>query len=241
MSFSKLLIKSVDERVNIFLEEVSKKFNIDKTSLRNIWDSIWEEETASHSNSQVVQQTQPLQVTNELLKLGKTELIAHCKAKGLKTTGTKQELVDRLSGNVVTKANVKSKSKAAPQPVEPKVIKKLVQSIEIKRNSFGNYEHTETHLLFNKDSHEVIGKQDPGGDVLSLTDEDIETCNKYKFKYIVPENLNTKSSNKVVIEELGEDELDETQIGEAFEEEAEEEFLEEEEYIEEEEDFEAND
>ena len=75
MSFSKLLIKSVDELVNNFLEEVSKKYNIDRASLRN----IWEESSTKVAHSQVAES---LPVTNELLKLGKTELAAHCKAKG---------------------------------------------------------------------------------------------------------------------------------------------------------------
>ena len=47
-------------------------------------------------------------------------------------------------------------------------------------------------LVFSKLDKNVIGKQNEDGTIIELTKNDIELCNKFKFKYILPENLNEK-------------------------------------------------
>jgi hypothetical protein len=145
--------------------------------------------------------------------MNKNELIAHCKTKGLKTTGTKQELSERLTGGAppapAEKEKKTSTSKSKAQPVEPTVVRSIqssIQTVQIKKNSFGNYEHPDTGLVFDRLNQKAIGKQNKSGKIDSLTDEDIETCNKYKFKYDIPENLNLGVKNSVAIEGLEEEE-----------------------------------
>ena len=66
-----------------------------------------------------------------------------------------------------------------------------------------------------------------------LTSEDINLCNKYKFSYYIPDNLDNKSNMKDVnLKELDEEELEED-LEEELEEEYEEEYEEEEEFYEE--------
>ena len=228
----------VDNIVETFLQTVSEKYNIDKNELRILFQNGC---VKNNNNAEVKH-------SDELTKLSKNELITHCKARGLKTTGTKNELIDRLTGgtNAVEKTStdkVKEKGKVKEKPKEPvaptiiKNVQSTIQTIQISKNSFGNFEHSDTKFVFDRHSQEVIGKQKEDGTVSPLTDEDIDECNKYKFKYVIPKNLNTNKT-KVIIDELGEDEIDENQIGEILEEEyVEEEEEEEEEYVEEEEEF----
>ncbi len=103
-----------------------------------------------------------------------------------------------------------------PVPTQPPVVKKLLASAplhKLARNKFGNFEHTETKLVFDKDDKIVIGKQDPGGDILDLTDEDIEICKQFKFNYRLPENLDVhkKGLKHVKVAEV-EEELNEEDI-----------------------------
>ena len=71
--------------------------------------------------------------------------------------------------------------------------------------------HEETSLVFNNKTQKVYGKQNPDGTVSDLTPEDINLCNKYKFSYYIPDNLDKKSNMKdVELKELDdEDELEE--------------------------------
>ncbi len=89
------------------------------------------------------------------------------------------------------------------------VIKKLVANIpviSIHKNQFGNFEHAETGFILNK-SHRVIGKQNPNGSIDELSSEDIDMCNKYKFLFVLPNNLDKKLTlDNVHVEELEDEE-----------------------------------
>jgi len=52
------------------------------------------------------------------------------------------------------------------------------------QNDHGNYEHKETGLVINPKTKQIFGKQDDEGDVLALTDKDVEVCKKYNFKFV---------------------------------------------------------
>ena len=216
MSFSELLTKAINSVVVSFIDTVSKRYDISKDELVQIFngnekvESKVVVETSKKTDAPTAAKLQP---SDELNKMNKNELIAHCKTKGLKTTGTKQELIDRLTGGVASAAPEKEKkatsSKNKAPPVEPTVVRGIqstIQTVQIKKNSFGNYEHPDTGLVFDRINQRVIGKQNKSGKIDSLTDEDIETCNKFKFKYDIPENLNLGVKNSVAIEGLEEEE-----------------------------------
>ena len=157
----------------------------------------------------------------------KDMLAAMCKKKGLKQSGKKEELfkrlVDSLSSSTTESTSVKkpvvSASKKEDAPII-KSIKERTAELAIRKNKFGNFEHVPTGLIFNTDKM-VYGKQLADGTVLELTSIDIDTCNKYKFPFKMPENLNTSNKNMddVKIEEMEEELLDEEDIEEDVEEE----------------------
>lgn len=196
-----MISSAVDGVVGEFLSQVASKYNIPQKELSDIWNNVDVSKPVST----------PLAISPELSKLSKSELQMQCKARGLKSSGTRQELIDRLTGGATTVAAVSENSKAAKgktSTVTPQVIKTIqsqIQLVKIEKNSFGNFMHFETQLVFDRVTQQVIGKQNKNGNIDSLTKDDIETCNKFKFKYVMPENLNTGQENSAVVEELDED------------------------------------
>jgi hypothetical protein len=61
--------------------------------------------------------------------------------------------------------------------------------ITLRKNKFGNYEHDETQFVFDKETKDVIGKQDINGEIIKLTIEDIDICKRMSFKFLnqIPE------------------------------------------------------
>lgn len=53
-------------------------------------------------------------------------------------------------------------------------------NIVLKKNEFGNYEHSDTHLVFSKESKTVIGKQNHDGSISPLTSFDMNTCQQLR-------------------------------------------------------------
>jgi hypothetical protein len=255
MALNNTLMKSIDSIINEYISRISTKYTLDKDSLRNIWDG--KEQTQETKNTDSVTHVtntltkEPIQNTalpdsDTLMKCNKNELMALCKTNGHKWTGTKILLLSRLLGKdnlpdetQKTKTTTKTKDEKSNLPVIKKIIAKM-PTVSISRNQFDNYEHPESHLLFNQSTQLVIGKQNDNGNIDTLTDEDINTCKKYKFKYVTPENLDSKCNlEDVTVEELDveddipedEEELLDTLVDEGDDEEYEEE---EEEYYEEE-------
>ena len=145
----------------------------------------------------------PLNVTTttythlELSKLKKKGLQALCKLHDLPYSGVKSVLIQRLlnrNDHVSFKRNVtntQKKKRISNMCVAP-ILTKIENSkdyIKIRRNIYGNYEHLDTGFVFNQNTQEVIGKQEERGVVKQLELKDVETCNTYNFKYILPDNL----------------------------------------------------
>ena len=226
MSLSDKIQSDIQIIINLYIDAVSNKFKLNKNELLSLWQNNTDLKTISQKS--VIKEDN--KDNNILLKLSKAELVEMCKTKKLKIGGTKQELVDRLTNEDVSTSTKIVKNSSPP------VIKKLVekiQSIQIKRNSFDNFEHSETSFVFNNKTQKVYGKQNKDGSISDLTPEDIDLCNKYKFSYIIPLNLDNKSSSKDIdIKDL-EDDVDDFEV----EEEIEEEEIEEDEDEEEEEEY----
>jgi hypothetical protein len=248
MSLSQQVAKTITDTINKFISNISEKYNLDEQELKDLWGS---EDFKKVKCSKKVENTN--ESNSEYSKMNKAELIEICKGKGIKVSGTKNELIERLlNGGCVSSKNDKSDKNVKITSSEPEIIKKLVSklpTISISRNKFGNYEHSETSFVFNNKNKKVLGKQNHDGTISSLTKEDIDICNKYKFSYEIPENLDSNKNNADIdIDELedkededkNEDKDDDEFVEEEFEEEAEEEMDDdemEEEEVEEEEEY----
>lgn len=191
MNFSDKLSNTVEEVIFKYIDCVSSRFNINNDELRNLWNNT------NSKNIEIpeinipkspIKSSQQNINHSELLKCSKAELVELCKIRGIKHTArNKNILVDRLTGKVEDKPEKKQ--------IKQTIIQKLKlqnRPIEIRRNKHGNYEHLTTNLVFDKVSQYVIGKQNENGNIDELSKDDIETCNKFKFKFNLPENLNVQ-------------------------------------------------
>lgn len=123
----------------------------------------------------------------ELQKLKLVELKALCKEKGLPVSGTKTELIERITTGTTTETKPKKQPTSKKQPKN--ILTKPVfthlephrQPIVIQRNIHGNFEHLETHLVFNP-SKKVYGVQLEDGMIRALSFSDLENIHKYHFE-----------------------------------------------------------
>jgi hypothetical protein len=212
MSLSLEILRNVDKVVYNYIELISKKYNLNKSELVCLW-----------SGEEDKNETKKIHNVDEdkLKNMKKPEIVQLCRDRGLKCSGTKEQLISQLLS-----------CSSEEQPTNNKVVlSKLQQFIPanfIIQNSFGNYEHKETGLVLDKNKI-VIGRQNDDGTINNdLSAEDIEECHRYKLDYRYSDNLSVKS-----LDEDGEEEFDEEELlEEETLDEEEEELLEEEELYE---------
>lgn len=121
----------------------------------------------------------------------KADLLAECRARGLSTKGTKQDLLRRLSG----KKDLYTRLLDA-RPV-----------LLIRKNSWGEYEHRETGFVFDREGDHVIGRRDRGYSSAPrpLCGKDIEVCTRHGLRYRVPPDLRDDGGDHVVRDPEDED------------------------------------
>lgn len=246
------LIKSIEAQLNTYMESfcdvLAKKYKLNKTELYDVW--VAQGNVKVEKKKEVAAPSDAASVTSENSSAGdanagvnititreqimastRDALTAICKAKGIKQSGKKDEVVKRLldwlDANPSTDA---ASAAAAPAVAKPSVAKKPVKKeiektqvmstmieskidqVVIRRNKFGNHEHFETGLVFNADKV-VIGHQNENSQIDSLTDKLIETCKKYKFTYKLPANLSTnRGLDGVKVADLDEEEEEDEEL-----------------------------
>jgi hypothetical protein len=105
----------------------------------------------------------------------KTDLVKMCKEKNLDCNGTKYDMVIRI-------LNIEKKEIPIASNESPLILR-------IKKNTFNNYTHDESSMVFDQHTKRVIGVQLPNGNVRPLQRNDIEICQKYKFQFDLPTSL----------------------------------------------------
>ena len=200
------LSDAINNSIDLFVQQIMTKYSIpsgEKTNILSLW-----------KGSKSSPKSEPKLSSEIILKSSVSGLKALCRKHSLKVTGKKeiliQRLVDFMNNDSVSKSGSgsKSKKKSSKKNVESKIqtaIKEKIPVIQIRRNQFGNYEHKETGFVFSKIDKNVIGKQNDSGVLDELTEDDIELCNKYKFKYVIPSNLNKKSIKDTIVDEISDD------------------------------------
>jgi hypothetical protein len=253
MSLNQTVTKAVNEVINNFIQQISSKYDLDPNDLLQMWDcnSILTKVVPKKSLVTNIPSATDDIDENALLQYKKPEIQALCRQRGLKCTGTKEQLIALLlskdGSSAVKKEVVSKKSEPIKKVSSTPVAQKLVSSIPtvaIRRNQHGNHEHPETSFVFDKKTKKAIGKQNEDGTIDDLTSEDIDICNQWKFQYVLPDNLDKKTKlNDVKVDELDyEDE--EVLESDEDEEEAvidEEELVQEEDFEDEEEEYEDDD
>lgn len=230
---------SLSQSINVYIEDtvgkyirlIATKYNLDYDDLLEEWTnkpkrSVGVIESKVQQPTQVVKTPTPQPSSSEytsesLMKLTKQELQEKCKQAGVRSSGTKNDLVKFLiESKSQTKINT-IKTKPPPfvaqilqQEEEKTTVNRIVRKvsttipvINIRRNKFNNYEDINTGFVFDNLSKKVIGKQNADGTVSELSKEDINICNKYKFQFVLPSNLDKNSRvEDVKVDELEEEE-----------------------------------
>jgi hypothetical protein len=229
-------LQKFESMMHEFCEVVASTYHLNGNDVYKLWSNmssqaavaapVLSRPVSSSSQSEKASQPDPdTEITREkIMSSNKDMLSAMCKKKGLKVTGKKEELVQRLIDSLANDAKkppVKEPVKNSKQQQEPPVVKTIKErtvELAIRKNKFGHYEHTQTGLVFNTDKM-VYGRQLDDGKVADLTVDDIESCKKYKFPYKIPENLNTsKNLDDVKIDDMDEEVLDDDDLEEEEEE-----------------------
>jgi len=157
-----------------FLPILAQELNIDKTAITDLWSRF-----------------------SAYNKMKKPELHAICCDNNYENTGVKYNLIESIilkKPQSVAQPTLKQ-STLKKKPMEKKIttyienVRKPV--VEVSLNKFGNYEHDESGLVFDKVTKQVVGKQDyETGEVTQLTEDDFMTCKMYGVEVRVPDNLN---------------------------------------------------
>jgi len=120
-------------------------------------------------------------------------------------------LWNSCSEDTVTKPTVKKavKEVAKEEKKVQEILKKPTETLRLKKNKQGNYEHTATGFVFDPQSKEVFGRQQEDT-VIPLGLSDVETCKQYGFRYRIPETfLDSAADEEVLLSDVEEEEEEE--------------------------------
>ena len=204
MSYSDLLSSSADKVIVSFIDKIAQTYSLSKDDLLSIWNGGVAKIISGGG-----------EIPKELISLTRLELVELCKNKNLKHSGTKGELIQRI---------ISSEKEIKTQPlITPKLVTKVAPSIALHRNKFGNFEDPDTNFVFHEKTEKVYGKQNADGSIASLTVDDINICNKFKFGFDIPSNLQQQDDKVELLAELDEEDEIEVEVEEEEDEEEEEE------------------
>lgn len=187
------VIDVLNQEIENFNKKISNKYNISLVELNNMWYEANDSEPPKES----------IPTYDYLNSLKKNDLKAKCKSMNIKITSKNKEqliqgILDEYNNNNEEVVQMQTKFQHKPD------------EIHIRTNKFGNLEHFETGLIFDKENKIVIGKQDSSGSIKELSKNDIEICNKFHFEYEMPSNLEDEFSVKTLkaSDTLEEDEVE---------------------------------
>ena len=142
------------------------------------------------------------------------------KQKPAKKASTLKAETKRVQTQIVDSETVKpSRSTGAKSKtsVIDKGGKKAVKRT-IRRNYWGNFEDSETGIVFNAEEKCAIGVQHKSGRILPLGDVHIELCKRFRWKYTVPKRMTVVPTFSSSSEEESEEESEAEEISEPEEE-----------------------
>lgn len=183
-----LAIKNfIKEIVKESTKAISKKFNVSLEEAADVWKNIYIEGVDTKNiKTQIIKSSpkkSPKKEENEEESCSNEKGCIHKLLRG-KNVGDScgQKISSKSQTGMYCVKHLANENK--PPKEEKEVAKPSEPKYKIVKNKFGNYTHTLTGLVFKSATEKVIyGKQDDEGVIHDLTEEDIETCKKYKFKF----------------------------------------------------------
>lgn len=203
----------MEKVVTDFIIKISKEHDISEKVLLKKWKTFNLKSNEKIEPKKVIENTEMNEKSLNSITVVKLKEL--CKSKNLKVTGRKSELIDRLLGrdNNDTKTVTKEVKTVVKKPTSKQlkendkieenssILQKLknIPKIAIRKNTFGNFCHPETNLVFVHEDgkKKAIGRQLDDGTIGELNKDDINNCKKLNVSYSIPQNLETdKDENK---------------------------------------------
>ena len=209
-NLSNQLLNIVNKEVNNFISKISERYNIEKNELEDIWNGklnkkpIKITETSSKSSPEISSESSP-EISSESSpesspKKSSETSNENCgcpyeftkgkdkgkqcgsKPKGGKVYCSKHQKYEGKTKVCKPVPQVKSKIKKSTSPSRESP-NKPVQIQFRKHKELGVLFHNETNLVLKSIDDKVIIGCINENKILDLTDENIETCKKYSFKF----------------------------------------------------------
>lgn len=156
------------DAISKYIELVATQYSLDVKELTDLWED---------------------QNPINYMALKVDTLKEMCRKKGLKLTGTKKDLVARLTNPSADdqKPSKGAKTKKASQKKDEDagIIRSIIKqtTVNIRRNAFDQYVDPETQYVFNEVSMSVTGHRDPNGTVTPLTAKQMRDCWSRGFSF----------------------------------------------------------
>ncbi len=215
------LFNSIEQHIDSLLTTISTKYNIDKHELKNLWCNLDESTNVENQPQRTEEVTQSVPVTETTSTTTTTEkaydinnihdydvktLKGILKSLGLKVSGKKADLISRImnsenepkkspSRKSPSKKSSKKKKQTRLLPINGKI---ELQKRQIHFKKIDNFHvHEDSNLIIDSETKIIIGKYDiDTKSMVNLTENDINICKKYKFRFNMPENLLSDHSKK---------------------------------------------
>lgn len=208
-SLSKNIYSVVSSAVDEFIDLLVAEFDLDKEKVVNVWNTKASAELAVVSGKSIVKRA-PRKKAESVSGDKKTCIYTYVKGAKEGELCNAKVIDDSESGSYCKKhiahENAKEVKKTKKAPVKAPVRGKKAEAVEekknvisalkattptvsIKMNARRRYYHSDTGLIFDRNTREVYGREDDEGELIPLKASDIELCKQYGFKYRLPENL----------------------------------------------------
>jgi len=203
-----------------YIRILTEEFEFKHEDLWSLWVEAHPEPVATADDitpkkllGQAASQQQLSPVATALLKdLSRSELVDRCRQLGLKVSGKKAVLVERINDHLdnggkdtvarvipIDPARTKRKTKLKKMADILSNIMMSKEVINIRRNLFNNFEHMDTRIVFDEVSKNAIGVQNDDGTIAPLSVTDIQTCKDYGFCFDILPSM--AAQNEINVDE----------------------------------------
>ena len=130
----------------------------------------------------------------------------------------KPDDIEEKEGNIKKEITKKTQKKEenefinTPKKEVQSLIEKRTKNLTVKKNKWGNYEHTTSKLVLDPVTKRVIGKQSDDGSIYALSTSDIELAKDIGLEYDLPKTIKTTESKKINVDSEDEDDIDEEEL-----------------------------
>jgi len=131
----------------------------------------------------------------------------------------KPDDIEEKEGNIKKEISDKKTQKKeenefinTPKKEVQSLIEKRTKNLTVKKNKWGNYEHTTSKLVLDPVTKRVIGKQSDDGSIYALSTSDIELAKDIGLEYDLPKTIKTTESKKINVDSEDDDDIDEEEL-----------------------------